>query len=165
MQTSIPDSATHPSSETESLRDLIARQPFLKGLKDDYLRLLTASAMRTQFDAGQLIFQKDDPANRFYLILGGSVVLQTPDTNGAIHILQHLGPGDVLGWSWLYPPYYWHFDAIAEQPTDVIFFYGSRLRLDCEKNHGFGYEMMKRMSEVLINRLQATRRQWIERAK
>jgi hypothetical protein len=67
-----------------------------------------------------------------------------------------------LGWSWLFPPYYWHFNAIAEEPTETVFFYGSRLLQECDRNHDFGYELFKRMSQILISRLQATREKWIE---
>jgi CRP/FNR family transcriptional regulator, cyclic AMP receptor protein len=156
---------TQEQAETQSLYDLIVKQPFLKGLNKDHLRLLAASAMRTTFSAGQLIFQKGDPANRFYLILAGGVLLESSDKDGAIHKLQRLGPGDVLGWSWLFPPYYWHFDAVAAEATDAIFFYGTRLRAECQKNHELGYELMRRVSEVVISRLQTTRQHWIEKKK
>ena len=77
-------------------------------------------------------------------------------------ILQTIGRNDVLGWSWLFPPYYWHFDARATAATKVIFFYGTWLRENCERDHDFGYEMMKRMSAIIIERLQATRRKLVE---
>ena len=64
------------------------------------------------------------------------------------------GPGDVIGWSWLYPPYYWHFGARAIQRTTATFYYGTRLREECEENPAFGYELMKRISQVLLDRLQ-----------
>jgi len=156
---------TQERPETEPLYDLIAKQPFLKDLNADQLRILAASAMRTKFEAGQLIFQKGDPANRFYLILAGNVLLESSDKNGAIHRLQRLGPGDVLGWSWLFPPYYWHFDAVAAEATDAIFLYGPQLRTECRKNPDLGYELMRRVSEVVISRLQTTRQRWIEKEK
>jgi CRP-like cAMP-binding protein len=76
-----------------------------------------------------------------------------------------LGAGDVLGWSWLFPPYLWHFDARAATPTTAIFFYGTRLRELCDENHDLGYELMKRVSEIVIKRLQATRRELVEHDK
>ena len=75
---------------------------------------------------------------------------------------ETIGDDDVLGWSWLFPPYYWHFDARATKPTRAIFFYGTWLRESCERDHDFGYEMLKRMSAVIINRLQATRKKLAE---
>ena len=77
-------------------------------------------------------------------------------------ILQTIGHDDVLGWSWLFPPYYWHFDARVTAATKAIFFYGTWLRENCERDHDFGYEMMKRMSAIIIERLQATRRKLVE---
>jgi hypothetical protein len=71
----------------------------------------------------------------------------------------------VLGWSWLFPPYLWHFDARAVTPPKAIFFYGTRLRELCEENHDLGYELMKRVSEIVIRRLQATRRELVEHDK
>ncbi len=73
--------------------------------------------------------------------------------------IQIIGPGDVLGWSWLFPPFFWHFDAWVVQPTTAIFFYGTRLREACEQDHELGYELMKRMTQVVMRRLQATRQQ------
>lgn len=174
MQTSSPVSQTHcncksnddtarqENAETVSLYALIAQQPFFKGLSEEHLKLLAGSAMRTTIEAGKTIFQKGDPANRFYIILKGGVLLESLDKNGAVHRLQRLGPGDVLGWSWLFPPYYWHFDAVASEPTDAIFFYGSRLRAECQKDPNFGYELMNRVSQIVIDRLQTTRQLWIE---
>jgi CRP/FNR family transcriptional regulator, cyclic AMP receptor protein len=155
MQASMP-------TDTESLRSLIAKHPFFDGFKDHQLDLLARSAMRTKFEAGQALFQKGDPANRFYVILEGEVILESSDKNGGVHELQRLQPGDVLGWSWLFPPYYWHFDAVATKPTDAVFFYGTRLREECEKDRDFGFELLKRVSQVVIARLQTTRQCWLE---
>jgi CRP/FNR family cyclic AMP-dependent transcriptional regulator len=96
--------------------------------------------------------------------LEGQVELESSISNNeAVHI-QTLGPGDVLGWSWLFPPYYWNFDARAT-PAKAIFFYGTHLRELCEQNHDLGHELMKRVSEVVIKRLQAVRRELVERDK
>jgi CRP-like cAMP-binding protein len=157
-----PKPAEQEKSVAESLYELIRKQPFFSGMEEGHLKLLADSAMRTQFDAGKTIFQKGDPANRFYLILAGSVMLGTTDKNGGSHRLQRIGPGDVLGWSWLFPPFYWNFDAVATQRTEAIFFYGSRLRAECQKDRNFGYELMKRVSEVVVARLQTTRQCWVE---
>jgi CRP-like cAMP-binding protein len=78
-------------------------------------------------------------------------------------VVQIIGPGEVLGWSWLFPPYYWQFDTRALEPTTAIFFYGTRLREQCEQDHAFGYEMMKRMTQVVIHRLQAARKQLLSK--
>jgi CRP-like cAMP-binding protein len=133
--------------------------PFLKNFSQEHLRILADSASPAKFEAGEQIFREGEMANRFYLILSGRVVLETGAKDGRARMIQEVGPGEVLGWSWLFPPYLWHLDARAVQPTEAIFFYGTRLREQSEENPGFGYELMKRVAEVVIGRLQATRRQ------
>jgi len=115
--------------------------------------------MLVQFDAGQIIFREGDPANRFYLLLSGVIELRARTTGGRGTLVCTLREGDVLGWSWLFPPYQWHFDAVARESAQAVFFYGTWLRELAEEHHEFGYELMRRMAEVLICRLQAARRQ------
>lgn len=151
---------TETSNKPEAA--LIAEHALFKGLAPQYLALVTEAAMLKEFAAGEVIFREGDPANRFYLILDGEVVLEDPIKDRDPVLLQTIGADDVLGWSWLFPPYYWHFDARATKPARAIFFYGTWLRESCERDHDFGYEMMKRMSAVIIKRLQATRKKLAE---
>jgi CRP-like cAMP-binding protein len=137
---------------------LIAEHALFKGLSPQYLALLAETAMLKEFSAGELIFREGDPANRFYLILHGEVALEDPVKDWTSVLLQTIGDNDVLGWSWLFPPFYWHFDARATKRTKALFFYGTWLRESCERDHDFGYEMMKRMAAVIITRLQAARK-------
>ncbi len=118
--------------------------------------------MQTQFAKDQLIFREGDLANRFYLIESGSIALESRADDAHRVLIQTVGGGEVLGWSWLFPPYYWHFDARTLQPTNAVFFYGTRLRTQCEEDHDFGYELIKRMASVAIRRLQAAREQMVE---
>ena len=144
-----------------SLETVIAEHPFLRGMPPTLLKILGEAAMPVQFDAGQLIFHEGDVANRFYLLQHGRVELTSHRTDQDAVAIQILGEGDALGWSWLFPPYYWNFDARAVEPTRAIFFYGTRLREQCEQDPELGFALMRRMTRVLINRLQATRDQLI----
>jgi hypothetical protein len=72
-------------------------------------------------------------------------------------VVDTIRPGDSLGWSWMFPPYVWRFTAIAVEPIDAIFFYGTTLREYCEKDHSLGYELLKRTSRAMLRGLQATR--------
>jgi CRP/FNR family cyclic AMP-dependent transcriptional regulator len=148
-----------PEPPVKSLETLIAEHPFLAGLKPAHLDVLCDCAMQTQFAKDQLIFREGDLANRFYLIQEGRVALESRAGGERTVLIQTVGAGEVLGWSWLFPPYYWHFDARTLAPTKAIFFYGTRLRAQCEEDHDFGYELMKRMAAVVILRLQAAREQ------
>ena len=130
--------------------------PFLAGMSAGHLRLLADAASETHFAAGNHIFREGDHAHRFYLIESGEIALQTHSAGHPVSIAT-LGPGEVLGWSWLFPRYCWHFDAWAEKDARVIVFDATRLRDFCEADTTFGYELMKRMSKVLMQRLQSTR--------
>jgi CRP/FNR family cyclic AMP-dependent transcriptional regulator len=140
-------------------------QPFLKGMSTRQLELLVENSMLAEFTTDERILYEGGEANRFYLILQGRVDLEAPVLGGEAMHIQTLGAGDVLGWSWLFPPYLWHFDARVVTPTKAIFFYGTRLRELCEQNHDLGYELMKRVSEIVIRRLQAARRELVEHDK
>ncbi len=102
------------------------------------------------------------PANRFYLILDGRVVLGTELGDRGIIAVQTLGPGDELGWSWLLPPYHTHLSARALSPTKAISFHGTRLREESERDHEFGYQLMKRITKVVMERLRATQQRLVE---
>jgi len=163
----IPDPDTFPQTAGEDLKQslytLIARQPFFKGMNAHQLQLLADSALEMKFETGQKIFESGSPANRFYLILEGKVVLASELTEpGKTLPVQTLGPGDNLGWSWLFPPYLVHFNAHAEEPTRTIFFYGTRLREQCEQDHELGYELMKRIAEAATECLRATQQRLAE---
>jgi CRP-like cAMP-binding protein len=141
---------------------ILASHQFVKDLDPHQRRILADCAMEKTFEAGELIFREGDPANRFYLILDGKVVLESyVQDRGRVEI-QTIGAGDVLGWSWLFPPYYWQFDARAVQPTKAIFFYATPLREEAENDHELGYELYKRFAEIMLKRLQATRRRLLE---
>ena len=145
---------------------ILAAQPFLKGLPERLLKLLAAEAMPVDFKQGAQIFTAGSPANRFYLLISGEVVLESTgdqrDDERKPVVIGTVGAGEVLGWSWLFPPYYWMFEARAVTPVRAIFFYGSRLREKCETDHELGYQLMKRTSEIVIGRLQSTRRRLLE---
>lgn len=142
---------------------LVAEQPFFKGLEAHQLQLLTDSAMEMKFETGQKVFESGSPANRFYLILEGQVAIESElAEHGALVRVQTLGPGDNLGWSWLFPPYLWHFSAHAVTPTRTIFFYATRLREQCEQDHELGYQLMQRVAEVAAESLRATQQRMAE---
>jgi CRP-like cAMP-binding protein len=72
-------------------------------------------------------------------------------------VIEEVGAGKLVGWSWLFPPYIWHFDARATEPTSALFFYGTILREYCAKDPSLGFELFERMSQVMVERLQSAR--------
>ena len=153
-----PSKSNIGSSLTQSTESIISMHPFLKGMSEHQLRILSDCSMQAHFNANEMIFGEGEPADRFYLIQRGTVALEAYVKDKGNTLVQKIGAGDVLGWSWLFPPYFWHFTARALEPTDALFIYAKPLREECESDHDFGYELMKRIAEVIMRRLQATRK-------
>jgi CRP/FNR family cyclic AMP-dependent transcriptional regulator len=147
--------------EREPLTTRVALHPFLAGMNRTQLALLTDCAIATHFKKGQTILREGEFANRFYLVESGKVVLESGAGFNEPLVIETIGPGDLLGWSWMFPPYVWQFTARAVEPTTALFFYGIILREYCEKDHSLGYDLFKRMSVVMMKRLQAARRQML----
>ena len=145
-----------------TLAEAIAAHRFAANMKPEHLNKLAEAAMSKQFRQSENIFTEGVPANRFYLICQGKIVLESRGDGESPPLVQFIGEDEVLGWSWLFPPYYWHFSARAVEPTNAIFFYGTRLREQCEEDPVFGYELMKRMAAIVIKRLQITRVQLLQ---
>jgi CRP-like cAMP-binding protein len=141
----------------ETLERILAEHPLLEGLEPKDLQLITGCASNVRFEPGEFIFHEGEEAKAFYLIRHGRVALEmfTPE-RGPI-IIETLGECDVLGWSWLFPPHRWHFDARAVQLTRAIALDGECIRKKCEEDYRLGYEFMKRFAHILIDRFQATR--------
>lgn len=143
--------------EAEPMATRVELHPFLAGMNRRQLSLLTDCAMAVQFKKGQVIFREGEPGNRFYLIETGKVILESSGGLGDPVVIDTIGAGDLLGWSWMFPPHTWHFTARAVEPTTAIFFSGTILREYCEKDHSLGYDLLKRMSVVMNRRMQAAR--------
>ncbi|MCL4313632.1 MAG: cyclic nucleotide-binding domain-containing protein [Actinobacteria bacterium] len=136
---------------------LISRHPLLAGLPNDILLLLAGCARNVPFHAGTLLLSEGDTADTFYLIRRGRVGIEVHDPRRGRVVVETVGPGSVVGWSWLFPPYRWHFDARAIDEVGTIALDGACLRTKAEADPVVGYELMKRLSNVLLERLQATR--------
>lgn len=146
----------------ERLDSVLAAHPFFQDLPQQYVQLISSCALNVRFDAGQLIFREGEEAKQFYVIRHGKVRLEiVAPHRGAISI-QTLGVGDVLGWSWLFPPYQWHFDARALELTRATALDGECLRAKCEEDHELGYRLGQRFAHVMMQRLQATRLQLLD---
>ena len=146
----------------QRLDDTIRSHPFWQGINPCYFHLLNECAAFVKFGFEQPIFRAGIKAEQFYLICSGQVALETfVPGKGAITI-ETLGPGEALGWSWLFPPYRWHFSARSVDLTEMVAFDVHRLRKHAEENHDFGYELATRIGQVVLKRLQATRLQLLE---
>jgi CRP-like cAMP-binding protein len=140
-----------------SLAELIASSPVFAGLPDDDLDLIAGCARNVHFDEGELLAREGDAADTFYLVRRGRVALElhTPDRGSLV--IDTADAGDVVGWSWLFPPYRWHYDARAVEGVSAIAFDGACLRGKCGDDPRLGYELMQRFAQVMVDRLQHAR--------
>jgi CRP/FNR family cyclic AMP-dependent transcriptional regulator len=137
--------------------DLLAHQPFLAGLTGYQLDLLSRWSKRAFIRAGRRVFTEDTPADRFWLIQRGRVNLDTHVPGRGDVVIDTIGPGAVLGWSWLFPPYRWHFGAVAVENTLSIELDGPGVRQLFGRDPALGIELSTRFMHVMVERLQATR--------
>jgi CRP-like cAMP-binding protein len=135
----------------------LAAHPFLKGMTRHHIELLALCALPTKFDPGQNIFLEGEPASGFYLVETGKVVLEGKTSDGRQVVIDTVSAGEPLGWSWLFPPYLWHFTARATEQCSAICLSGMLLRQHREDDLTFSHELFRRTSEVMVRRLQSAR--------
>jgi len=141
---------------------LLVEHSFFKDFAPSYRALIAGCGKNVQFDAGQLLVKTGEPANQFFAIRHGraSIELHSPERGPLI--LQTVEAGDILGWSWLFPPYRWKFDVRAVEAVRAIGFDGECLRGKCERDPAMGYEFMKRFAQVFMERLESARLQLLD---
>jgi CRP/FNR family transcriptional regulator, cyclic AMP receptor protein len=135
----------------------LAAHPFLEGMTRHHIELLALCAVPTQFDPGQTIFLEGEPASGFYLVETGNVVLEGKTSDGRQVVIDTVCAGEPLGWSWLFPPYLWHFTARATEQCSAICLSGMLLRQHRDDDLTFSHELFRRTSEVMVRRLQRAR--------
>lgn len=146
----------------ETFEKTLGAHPFFAGIDPPHLATIVGCAANVTFPAGSFLFREGAAADRFYVLRHGKVAVEifVPGT-GAVKV-ETLEDGDVLGWSWLFPPYTAHFDARALTLVRALALDGQCLRGKCDRDPAFGYALIKRFAPVLIQRLDATRLQLLD---
>jgi len=146
----------------QTLEPILAKHPFFKDFEEPYLKLMVGCASNVVFREGQMIFRHGEKADRFYLIREGRVAVELDVRGRGTITIQTVEEGDILGWSWLIPPYQWNFDARVVVPTRVIAMDGTCLRTKADADHNLGYELLTRFARVIVKQLDATRVQLLD---
>jgi CRP/FNR family transcriptional regulator, cyclic AMP receptor protein len=147
---------------TEQETSVLAAQPFLRGMPPAQLRELAGLCQHVTVPAGQRLFEEGSTAGRFWIIDAGRVTLDASVPGRGRVIIETLGRNDVIGLSWMQPPYQWRFGAVATQPTQAFAFDARAVREACDADPVLGYEVSRRFSAVVVRRLQATRARLLE---
>jgi CRP-like cAMP-binding protein len=146
----------------EDLEHIIGKHPFFAGLEDGFRELVAGCARNTRFQAGEYLFHEGEPADRFYLLRHGRVALELSAPGRGTLTFQTVSEGEIVGVSWLIPPYRWTYDARAAELVRAVAIDAACLRGKCEADHHLGYDMMKRFMPVLIQRLHAAQLQILD---
>lgn len=136
---------------------LLGEQPFFDGMRPMHLERLSYYAKRRAFRPGSHIFHEGGHADRFWVVREGRVQLDTHLPGRPDAVVETLGPGAVLGWSWLFPPHTWHFGATALDTIHTVELEGTGVFRLCREDPEIGYELTRRFMRVVVDRLQATR--------
>jgi CRP/FNR family transcriptional regulator, cyclic AMP receptor protein len=146
----------------QSLESIITEHPFFAEMPRKHLEFITGCAKNVAFPERYTIFNEGDPANEFYFIREGLVSVELLVPSRGATTVQTVGQGEILGWSWVSPPYRWHFGARTLQRTRALVFDAKCLRTKCEEDHDLGYEILRRFVSVISARLDATRLQLLD---
>lgn len=140
----------------------LREQRFFTGLPDETLGFLAGCARERALADGEVLIRHGDRADSFYVVCAGRIMREVPAIQGPPFVMESLGAGEVLGWSWLIPPYRWSFQARADSATVVLQLDGVRILERCESEAKFGYELLKRFSALMSERLVSTRRKMVD---
>jgi len=146
----------------KSLEEIIATHALFAGLGSGFLELVTGCAKNVRFAAGEFLFHEGADADQIYLIREGSVALEISAPGQGRMTFLSAGPDDVVGLSWIVPPYRWTFDARAQEDARAISLDATCLRNKCDADPALGYEVMKRFAPTIVERLHATRLQLLD---
>jgi len=145
-----------------SLESVIKAHPFFADMPEKHLEFITGCAKNVAFPERFTIFHEGDPANEFYFVREGLVSVELLVPSRGATTVQTVAEGEILGWSWVSPPYRWHFTARTLQRTRALVFDAKCLRAKCEEDHDLGYEVLNRFVNVISARLDATRLQLMD---
>jgi CRP-like cAMP-binding protein len=147
---------------TQPIEKQIAASAFFSGLRPEHIAAVAAHAKVRRLAKGEVLFHYGERADRFYLVESGHVGVEVAAIAGPALELQDLGPGAVLGWSWLIAPHTWSFQARAKTEVELVEFEGRGILARCEADPRFGYEVLKRFAGLMSERLDFARRRMME---
>lgn len=140
-----------------SIADLLGESAFLSGLGPETLDFIAGCGYNAHFDIGEFVFRESEPADQFYVLREGLVALETFVPGRGPLVIDTVGASELLGTSWLVPPYRWMFDGRVVEPVRAVALDGACIRAKCDDDHDLGFDLMKRVAVVIQSRLQSAR--------
>lgn len=146
----------------QSTTEYLSSHEFFSGFNDDILKFLCECSSMHEIKKGQILFRQGENADKFYVLRKGCISIQMPAIIGPNLEIQALGKNQILGWSWLIPPFKWSFQAMAEEDSELLMFDGTAILARCEREPKFGYELLKKFAALMSMRLDAARQKMMD---
>jgi CRP/FNR family transcriptional regulator, cyclic AMP receptor protein len=148
--------------QAQGFEGTLAQHPFFRDLAPEHLATISGCASNEVCAAGTFLCREGQAADRFYVLRFGRVAVEIATPVGGPVVVETVEPGEVLGWSWLFPPYKWHFDARATTLVRMLALDGACLRKKCDEDPRLGYALMGRFAQLAVRRLEATQLQLLD---
>lgn len=145
-----------------SPEEVLKGHPFFEGVSDEHLDFLVSVARPLHVEANRFLFRQGADADCFLVVHNGDLALELHVGAKGARIIQTVGPGEVVGWSWLYPPHRWMYDGRALNTIECLCLNGEQVRTRMADDHDFGYEILKRFGDVIVQAFNRTRLQLLD---
>ena len=145
-----------------SITEYLSAHEFFSEFSDDVLKFLCECSSMREIKKGQILFRQGEHADKFYVVRSGLISIQMPAIMGPTLEIQTVNENQVLGWSWLIPPYKWNFQTKAEEDSELLQFDGAAILARCEQEPKFGYELLKKFAGLMSVRLNAARQKMMD---
>jgi CRP-like cAMP-binding protein len=140
----------------QSIRELLGAQPVLAELEQEDLDLMATCGHLAVVAADGSLAREGEAAEQFFVLRAGRVALEIAAPTGPL-IVETLEAGDLVGWSWIFPPHRWVYDVVVVEQARVVVIDAACLRAKCDSEPAFGYRVMQCFAAVVAQRLAATR--------
>ena len=148
--------------EPKTIDVMLASHPFFEGLDEEHIKLIAGCGQNKHFKEGEFLLREGEDADYFYVLRKGRVAVQIDAVERGALTIQTASKGEVVGWSWLIPPYKARFNVRALGDVMATALDGKCLRQKCEDDPAMGFTLIKRFSAMLTQRLEQTRLQLLD---
>ena len=146
----------------KTVTQFVREHSLFAGMDQDQVDYVAGCGQLRRFKEGDYLTRENDPADYFFLLLEGRALIETHQHNLPAAPLLTINANDIVGWSWLIPPYRYQFDARATTNLRTVELNGRCIRDKCEGDPALGYELLKRLASVMVSRIHGARFQLLD---
>lgn len=145
-----------------TIGDLVAGHPFTSGLSPAEVTAISAGARLVDLVPGEHLFREGRPADHAYLVTHGHIAIEVHLPQRGTVAVSTVGPGELLGWSWMLPPHAWRFDATARSAARLVALDARAIRTACDHDPALDRRVSRQVIRTMTARLEAARHQLLD---